>query len=261
MSKKSDAEQERLLREKRELLKLKQGLIEESDVVEDYQISHDYKELHGVEKAENFWYHYKWHVIVITLVVIFVGFMVYQTATREKRDLYVLAISTTSESGIYLKSAEIEKVLERYCPDFDGNGYVHVGVNFINRASSVITDSDNYKFTAELYTGDSQLYLADSGIIDVITEIADGEIEFFVDFSEQYPDNNFCNGDGIQLNSTGFAEEARWQSCPDINGLFVRDEFDNITGDREDADEQRRRALIVVDNIINGNIVNPETAE
>ena len=51
---------------------------------------------------------------------------------------------------------------------------------------------------------------------------------------------------------------SRWKSCPDEIGLYLRDEFHNRTGNDKDAEEQRRRARIVLDNIINDNVVNPD---
>ena len=260
MANKYQDEQEKL-REKRELLKLKQGLIEESDVVEDYEISHDYEKPTGSKSVENFWYHYKWHVIGITFAVLMIGIMVVQTITKEKNDLYVLAVSTQNSSGIYVKQTDIEKALEQYCPDFDGNGYVHVGINFVNLSTeggvTEYSDAEAYKFRAELFTGDAQLFLADDGILETINGIADGEIEFFIDFSEKYPDETFYMGQGLQANTTSFKDAALWQSCSDIVGFYVRDEFDGMTGDPDEIKEQRSRALEVFNNIVTGNIVNP----
>ena len=148
---------------------------------------------------------YKWRLIGIIFTVALLTFMTIQTVTREKKDLYVLAISTTGSSGIYAKTHDIEVALERYCPDFDGNGKVHVGVNFIDLSTeggySEYTDAQNEKFSAELFSGDSQLYLTDEGIITLINRIAasgeteeaaaeeaDGQIiQFFTDFSGEYP--------------------------------------------------------------------------
>ncbi len=260
MATNKDDEQE-LLRQKRELLKLKQGIIEESDIIEIDE-PQDIPELHGWKKVENFFYHNKWYVIVGALAALFIGYITFDTLSKEKNDLYVLAISTQNASGIYAKQVDIEHALERYCPDFDGNGYVHVGVNFINlsyeNGVTEYSDSEHYKFDAEIFTGDSQLYLTDSGITAIINEMADGEIEYFMNMTEKYPDAVLIDDSGLQLNQTGFIDEARWTSCPDIVGVYVRDVFANMTGNDEDAQEQRRRALEVYDNIVNNNVVNPE---
>ena len=230
----------------------------------------------GAKAVENFFYHYKWRLIGIIFTVVLLTFMTIQAVTREKKDLYVLAISTTGSSGIYAKTHDIEVALERYCPDFDGNGKVHVGVNFIDLSTeggySEYTDAQNEKFSAELFSGDSQLYLTDEGIITLINRIAasgeteeaaaeeaDGQIiQFFTDFSGEYPDAVLYDGCGLQLNTTGFVDEARWKSCPDTVGLYLRDTFENMMGNNEKTAEQRERARIVYENIINGNVVNPD---
>lgn len=268
-------EQQRQQREKAELLKLRQGLVEESAEFEE-QPQPQYEKPTGWKAVENFLYHYKIQLIVGIFAVAVLTFMIVQTATREQRDLYVLAISTTGSNGIYAKTHDIETALERYCPDFDGNGYVHVGVNFIDLCTeggySEYTDSNNYKFSAELFSGDSQLYLTDTGIIKLINDVAtsgtaeaeteeqdpEQAIQFFAVLSDEYPDKQFYKGCGLQLNTTGFTDQARWKSCPDIVGLYLREEFHNMTGNDDDAVEQRRRAQIVLENIINDNLVNPD---
>lgn len=68
------------------------------------------------------------------------------------------------------------------------------------------------------------------------------------------------DGCGLQLNTTGFVDEARWKSCPDTVGLYLRDTFENMMGNNEKTAEQRERARIVYENIINGNVVNPRLA-
>ena len=168
-------EQQRQQREKAELLKLRQGLIDESDEIPEDEPP-KFEKPTGAKAVENFFYHYKWRLIGIIVTVALLTFMTIQTVTREKKDLYVLAISTTGSSGIYAKTHDIEVALERYCPDFDGNGKVHVGVNFIDLSTeggySEYTDAQNEKFSAELFSGDSQLYLTDEGIITLINRIA-----------------------------------------------------------------------------------------
>lgn len=270
-------EQQRQQREKAELLKLKQGIIEESEEFPE-EGEPVYEKPTGWKAVENFFYHYKWRVVGIAFTLVLLTILTVQLVTREKRDLYVLAISNSNSSGIYAKTKDIETALERYCPDFDGNGYVHVAVNFINLSDengmSEYYDSNNLKFSSELMAGDSQLYLTDTGIIPLINSIAtngtseagtDEEedahllVQFFSDMSEEYPDAVLYDGCGLQLNTTGFIREARWKSCPDAVGLYIREEFtSNMTGNDDDAKEQRRRAKIVYDNIVNNNVVNPD---
>lgn len=273
-------EQQRQQREKAELLKLRQGISDESEELPEPEIR-TYEKPKGWKAVENFFYHYKWCMGMIIFAVVLVTVLTVQLVTREKYDLYVLLIANSDSSGIYVKTEDIETALERYCPDFDENGKVHVAVNYIDLINrgvmSEYNDAQQSKFSAELFTGDSQLYLTDTGIIKLINEVSGKEtlsatqeassestseetllIQFFTDFSEEYPDAVLYQGCGLQLNTTGFIDEARWKSCPDTVGLYLRDEFENMTGNDKEAVEQRRRARIVYENIVTGNVVNPE---
>ena len=274
-------EQQRQQREKAELLKLRQGIIEESEEIPEDEPP-KYEKPKGWKAVENFFYHYKWRLIGSIFAVALISFMVVQTVTRQKNDLYVLVIANSSSDGFYAKTADIEVALERYCPDFDGNGYVHVGVNYIDLSSkggmAEYSDAQLDKFSAELFTGDSQLFLSDRQIINLINsytdtsdnvaeeiteESATAEVpmhsEFFRDLSEEFPDAVLYQNVGVQLNSTGFTNQAKWKSCPDTIGLYLRNEFQtDMTGNGDRAKEQRRRAEIVLDNIVNNNVVNPD---
>ena len=274
-------EQQRQQREKAELLKLRQGIIEESEEIPEDEPP-KYEKPKGWKAVENFFYHYKWRLIGSIFAVALISFMVVQTVTRQKNDLYVLIIANSSSDGFYAKTADIEVALERYCPDFDGNGYVHVGVNYIDLSSkggmSEYSDAQLDKFSAELFTGDSQLFLSDRQIINLINsytdtsdnvaeevteESATAEVpmhsEFFRDLSEEFPDAVLYQNVGVQLNSTGFTDQAKWKSCPDTIGLYLRNEFQtDMTGNSDRAKEQRRRAEIVLDNIVKNNVVNPD---
>ena len=276
-------EQQRQQREKAELLKLRQGIIEESEEI-PADAPPKYEKPTGWKAVENFFYHYKWMMFGIIFTVALVTFFIVQAVTQEKKDLYVLVIANSASDGLYVRTDDIETTLERFCPDFDGNGKVHVGVNYIDLTNgggmSQYSDAQRDRLSAELYTGDSQLFLTDRQIISLInryTGSADNitseaeesdtaevplRSEFFRDLSAQYPDAVLYQNVGLQLNSTDFTDLMRWKSCPDSIGLYLRDEFDTgMTGNGNSAKEQRRRAEIVLDNIINGNVVNPDPQE
>lgn len=254
-------DEERLLRERRELLKLKQGIIEESNIIPQDEPEEKPK-LTGAKAVENFFYHYKWYVILTVFFAAVFGVMIVQAVTKERADLNVAVISTTADSGIYPKLDEIERTLERYCPDFDDNGYVHVRVNYIdlNEASGNIEyiDANRQKFQSiELFGGESQMWLCDYGVIEELNDVYE-KIDFFVDFSEEYPEADLLDKEGLVLASTDFTEYARWSTCPDNVAVYVRDAFENMTGNGKQAREQRERALTVYRNLVEGNIVNAD---
>ena len=73
-------DEQRLLQERRELLKLKQGIIEESDIIQQDEPEEILRPT-GIKAVENFFYHYKWYVV---LIAFFDCFWVYDSAGGDK---------------------------------------------------------------------------------------------------------------------------------------------------------------------------------
>ena len=94
MSKESD--------EKRELLKLKQGIIEDSDIIEQ-DVHEEPEKQTAVKKIDNFFYRNKWFVVAGVFFAAVAIFLVQQMLSREQPDLTViLAVSDTSKApGLY----------------------------------------------------------------------------------------------------------------------------------------------------------------
>ena len=111
--------------------------------------------------------------------------------------------------------------------------------------------------SGELFTGDSQFFLTDEGIIPLINGIAGEEVQFFLDLNELYPDAELHENCGFRVNTTNFTEAARWTSCPDSVGVYIRSEFIDSTSNTEQTALQRERALEVLHNIATNNIINP----
>lgn len=262
MSKKDDERQRKAHEEYVELLKMKQGLIEESELIPETGYD-EMPELTPWGKFTNYIYHNKVFILVGAFLIALMTFLIVQLVTRKVNDLYVLVISTSPDSELAWRYDDLEDALTKYCPDFDNNGYVKVGVNYIDLSfNSGVPDYDSaqsMKFTAEMYTGDSRLIIADEGLWERLRE-ADGLTEkLFEDLSEYFPEDDLFNKVGLHINSLGLHKDARWDTCSDKINLYLRTDFTSATGSRKDADEQRERAHTVLRNIIEGNIVNPPT--
>ena len=161
MSKESD--------EKRELLKLKQGIIEDSDIIEQ-DVHEEPEEQTAIKKIDNFFFRNKWFVVAGVFFAAVAIFLVQQMLSREQPDLTViLAVSDTSKApGLYQKVNDIELALEQYCPDFDGNGYVHVAVYSIDLTKSgnmQYVQSNTAKFYGEIERGVAELYICDADLL------------------------------------------------------------------------------------------------
>lgn len=264
MSKKEDERQRIARQEYVELLKMKQGLIEESELIPETGYV-EIPELHGWAKLKNYVYHNKVYILLGCFLGALLVFMTVQMITRKKNDLYVLVISTSAESELAWRTSDLEEALAMYCPDFDDNGYVKVGINFIDMSftngAADYNSAQSMKFSSEVYTGDSQLFIGDEGFWRQLYE-ADGlEEELFEDLSEYFPADELFNGVGLHLNTTELHRQARWDTCSDTVNIYLRREYPSAAGSRKNAGEQRERARIVFRNIVEGNVVNPPEDE
>lgn len=263
----TEAEKAKREREERiELLKMKQGLIEESELIPENEHIETPK-LHGRARFANFFYHNKAFILLGAFFAAVITVPAVQTATKEKDDLYVLAIAFEEDSEIGWRTRDLESALEKYCPDFDGNGKVHVTVNFIDRTSDEILSeyeqAQAQKLTAEFMSASSQFIIADEKLINWIggdqKENALDYKRVFLDQTDICSEDMLFNGCGIRINRTGLADEARWKNCPDNVVILVRDELNNGSGSVKTNARNRERAMIVLRNILDDNIVNPET--
>lgn len=250
---------ERDRREHIELLKMKQGLIEESELIPEKGYE-KIPELHGWAKFKNYLYHNKWFILMGAFAAAVVAIIVVQIASKEKYDMKVLAIANDPDSEMVMHANNFERALEKYCPDFDGNGEVHVEVVYINRTSKVtnqLNQADSQKLSAELQSAEAQFIISD----DQYTEWTGKDSEpfdVFLDQTGNCSEKMLIDGVGVRLNKTGFAKQARWSDCPDNVIFLVREELNNGSGSVKKNAENRERAQTVLQNIIDGNVVNPD---
>lgn len=254
MSKESD--------EKRELLKLKQGLIDESDIIEENK--HEVIEKpRGLKWVENFFYRNKWYFIASVFAIAVLGLMFYQFFSKEAADLTVMLVTSDTEKtpNLYQKEKDIELALEQYCPDYDNNGNIHVAVYYIDLTKtggdSQYIMSNQTKFYGEIERGIAELFICDNMIF------ANGEDEetakknfesMFIDVGQITGDEQYSGEYMIKLKDTEFAKDAKWEnSCPDVLGLCVRCEEEGMISFSDKAVQNNKRAQEVFNNIISGN--------
>lgn len=256
---------ERDRRERIELLKMKQGLIEESEVIPETGYAGNIEE-GFFAKISSFVYRNKIFIVPGVLFAAIAIILLMQFILREREDMHILLVAYDQNSELFLYKEDIERALEMYCPDFDGNGNVHVSINFIDRTTrdggSQYDDTERQKLTSELEYGTAQMIITDEGFVERIKfdeSISDEEAmgAYFVEQPKAPEDKLFC-GVGVRANKTGFAANADWKTCPDNVIILVRDEVDvSASNDKENA-ENRERAQEVLDNILSNKIINPK---
>lgn len=262
--KRRESEAEKAARERREkveLLKMKQGLIEESEVVPEsgYEKS---RELHGWEKFTNFLYLNKAFVVWGAIFVFIIGLCLGQYIFRERFDLHVIIVTSSHDSELNWRYPDFERTLEKYCPDFDGNGKVNVTVNMIDRdaAGEVLTEMEQVNsehLSAELMRAEAQLIIADEEFADWFIDEGRPE-KYFLAQTDNF-DGTLYRNVGIRVNETGFTDDMNWKGCPDDVIFLIREELNDGSGKVKRNAEYRERAREVLRNILDGNVINPDS--
>ncbi len=239
--------------DKRELLKLKQGLIEESEAIPVDQ-KPEKVELHGWAKVSNFFYHYKWHVIAGVFFAAVISFFVYDLVKKEAGDIRVLVMTKEKSiaQNVMYKTQDFERAFELYCPDFDDSGYVHVDVYNIDLSENADPEymrAQTTKAMGEISFGEAQLYVLDSKGLESIT--MGGSTEGFLNIEELYPDCENAEGIAYHLKGSPFSVTSKYvEACPEDLFIVVR-RTTEVTANKERAEKAQKRALEVLDNIIN----------
>ncbi len=248
------------LLDKRSVLKMKQGIADEDEEIPlQRRVMQEKKDLHGWAWISNFLYHYKIHLIAGIFLATVLVIMLYSVFSRERYDLTVMMISSDAQSDMVYRVKDTEEAFEAFCPDYDGNGETNVEVRYIDLQQSGDPNFDaanRTKLLAEMTTGTVQLYLLDKATFDYIEEGEDYS-EFFISLSD------IANGSALEFNNQAFpiagsefASLARWESAGDNVFISVRNEFDTLMADLDEAGKTREKALEVVGNIIADNKIN-----
>ncbi len=218
---------EKQLREERlELIRLKQGVIAESETI--YEEQQEQKKYTIGQKISNFFYHNKWWMGIAGFIVVVVGFLVYQTVTMVRPDLVVLLVSYDSNFSAQC-TANISTLFEQYIEDENGDGKVSVDVYYIPSSNDVTVQNafsgDTQKLFAEFQMGESLLVISDSDADEFI--VPDSTLEDLEPFFGQYSQTEAMR---FYLSDTKFAEAVGWDETLDddiyIGIRKVKDTFD-----------------------------------
>lgn len=243
-------ETERQRQERIELLKLKQGLIEESELIPEKHF--EIEKPKGFKKVTNFIYHYKIAIIVAAFFLLAGGYAAYSMLSREKADFRLLVIANEDYS---LMSEKIEKAIELYTPDYDQNGYVHVDVRCLctgGEENSQQYSINRMQIAGEIATADSMMILADS----TAPELFEGDNYTAIeDITSRYSGDARVNKSGYQISGTEFARQAGLDTEDIITDLFfmVRKTDYSVAGKKETMTENQQKAFAILDNIVTDN--------
>lgn len=128
----------------------------------------EWEDLTPKQRRDNWWRYHWFHVLCVTLAMIALCGVIWERAHREVYDCSVALVTRYAVTPE--EAASLQRALEAVCPDYDGDGQVHVAVNAIqidytstdldDAAIQVMTTSVD-KLNADFYTRQSGLFLLD----------------------------------------------------------------------------------------------------
>lgn len=208
---KQRAEYEKSLQDRKiELMKLRQGVIESSDVVKEEHA--EAVKLTLGQKISGAWYRSKWLILFIAFLIVVFIYITYDMLTTVKPDYTVLVVS--SDSALYYRTVEVEEFIESFCDDINGDGEVNVLV--YNISTDYISDpstatASQAQLMSQLQSGENVLIISDQA-----TDFA------LIDFREDYPDDENITELGLLLNCQLTRDALKWEAMPEELYLGVR---------------------------------------
>lgn len=233
----------RIQAEKIELIKLKNGVIEQSDSIKE---EHDQiRELHGFEKVSNFWFHHKIMILFSAFIIIVCAFIIYSTLSKKNPDLTVMMIAN---NGLSYRQEELEQFFEKYTDDLNEDGEVNVSVLIApldNTSKDELMISNQSKFLANLQTADCMLFITDSNTEDKIKDLMKS------DLNKDFENNDYITEQGLSLNMKLFAQQVKFENMPNDVVLSIRKPVKTINSSLEEMEESYNTSFKVFSDIVN----------
>ena len=212
--KKREERDKRLEEERKELIRLKQGIIQESEIIHEEQPEEI--KLSFFKKIGNFFYHSKWWLGMGLAVAFIVVFLTISLVNKPRPDMIILFIA---ENQTVCEESDLDKYIASFSDDNNNNGETLVSLYYIpytdnpqkNYANGVDT-----KLTAELQSADSVIVFGNNKIEDVLNPD-----DVFVDLSKIYPDNPNVDGYKFMVENTDIAEKIGVDKKDVKDGLFI----------------------------------------
>ncbi|SDA20772.1 hypothetical protein SAMN02910447_01880 [Ruminococcus sp. YE71] len=240
-----EARDRRIAQDKLDLMKMKAGIATEEEEIKE--VHEEKRELHGMEKAANFWYHEKMWIILGTFFALVLGFIIYDLATKVDPDIEILLICDNVLQND--ESAKLlEKRIEQYTPDLNSDGKVYVQV--------IICPLNDQKYNT-LYQTNSQKFFANlqqDRIIMVLTDSnTDPDLQALMttDLSLKIPDNPYIDDKGLSLNFGFLADELKAPALPNDIHLCMRRPVNTLDGSVEEMQANFDKNLEILTDLAN----------
>lgn len=200
--KEQEAYDKKIREERIELMRLKQGVISESETL--HEEKEEKKKLSFWKRITNFLYHNKWWLVITVFLIGTFGYMAVDLLTTVHPDMIVMVL--TDDPTLQQTNNYLSEYFEQYIDDLNGDGRVYVDIYAIPVDDDI---SINEYYTGNMTKLSSQFQMADA--IMVITDsVANKTIladETLVDLEELFPDNKNVHGKGFYIRNTDFMDK------------------------------------------------------
>lgn len=228
--------EKQLENEKIELVKLKTGVIDESDIIKE-EVSAPIKLSKG-EWIKNFWWHHKFIIMGIILAVAVVSYITYDTVSRVKPDIKIIM---TVNNGLVNRTEEVADYFEKFCPDINGDGEVNVQVLSVplpdNTDDYVQIQQYQEVYLANMQTGEVIFILTDDKTDTDIYSENDSD-NLLADVSSDFKDNEFVTNKGLSLKGDYIEDVFKYHTnYPQNIYLGMREPVKTLKDSKEDMQE------------------------
>lgn len=236
MEKQNDAQREKygkqIAEEKIEVLKMKQGVIDQSDAI---GLDTDARVYTKKEKFKNFIYHNKWWMGLAIFILLIIAFLVYDTLTTVKPDVRVMLLS--DNNNLQISQEALSDYFSSYVKDFNDDGKKQADIVSIpisydeekNMSSHFGYGSNLDNLATQFQLGETMIILADSAADEYI------EPENFLENLEIYfPDSPYVEGYKFYLKNTDFSNilGLKNDDIPDDLYIAVRKVTENLSTEK-----------------------------
>ena len=227
---KQEAYEKKIHDEKIELMRMKQGMLEEEEATIHEEKEEEVK-LTFWQKVSNFFYHNKWWLGLGTFFAVMMVFLIVDLVKKPRPDSAILMLCDNNDVGL---SPQLEEYFSQFGEDSNGNGEVLVSVYYIPYSTDDLRNYNN-GVTGKLSTflsGTEQVIIIGNDL--TVEDIIDPK-EDLVDLSQIYPDDPHVKEYFYYLKDTNFAEALgiKPSSIPADMFLAIRTPVDPVYGVNE----------------------------
>ncbi len=235
-----------LQEEKIDLMRLKQGVITDSDKV--FTKSEEKKHYTLWQKLGNWFYHSKWWLGIACFCVLIVSFLAYDYFSRKEGDVTIMIVTDNYEVSV--GSDNLCEWLKTMCEDYNHDGTVLVKSIYVPVSDSTMktgasSSTSNMQLSTQLQTATCMLVLADDGAKSYLEPE-----RIFMNMERLYPDCPLAEKYKLKIYGTEFEKKLNLsEPLPEGTYLAIRIPAERMSSQKE-MQKSYDRAKLLLDQLV-----------